>query len=435
MSRRHTSVWALVAAAVAASTALVGVASAPSTAAPADRTAGSTLSIRVPHPRIEANETTRVLGDLHVRGGADSSGRTVTLEAKAQGSSDFAPVGETVSGPRGGVSLEVAPTVTTRYRWHYAGAEDARPTKSGIARVVIVAEQHHGRKIQTSLSIRAAHRVAEPDGSNLVRGRLRTHGIGLRHRVVDLLTRTPGQQTWQLVGQELSNGAGGVQFVIHPTAPAAYRLVFEGTPVFRHSHSGIVRIGVRPAVTARATPDWINPGEATTVSGVATLGGQPLSGASVDLVARPSGHAGPGQVVGSGTTAADGTVSISDSPVVSTVYRLVVRHSVGVPRGASEGVRVKVRAPSSVSIRGRHVADGFVVSGILRGDHHTVPNASVDLETLGQDGVTWTVVGTAATGRHGKVSFLAPNSEGASFRLSYAGGTRLAPSVSGTVVS
>ena len=227
----------------------------------------------------------------------------MTLEAKPQGATDFTAVGTTVSGPRGGVGLEVAPTVTTRYRWLYAGGDDARPSKSGTARVVIVADQHHGHRLTTSLSIRAAHRVAQADGHDLVRGRLRTHGIGLRDRVVDLLTRTAADPTWQVIGQDLSDRGGAVQFPITPTGPAAYRLVFEGTPVFRHSHSGIVRIGVRPVVTATAAPAWVNPGETATVSGVASLAGAPLSGATVDLVARRPGHAGPRQVVGSGTTA------------------------------------------------------------------------------------------------------------------------------------
>jgi hypothetical protein len=96
---------------------------------------------------------------------------------------------------------------------------------------------------------------------------------------------------------------------------------------------------------------------------------------------------------------------------------------------------VKVRAPSSLSIRGRHTAAGFVVSGVLRGDHHTVRNAPVNLETLAADGMTWTVVTSGFTGHHGKVTFLEPSSEGASYRLSYAGSTTLAPCISGTVVS
>src|SRR4051794_33863542 len=107
MSRRRTSVLRLVIAAAAVSTAAVGTITAPAHAAPV---AESTLSIRVPHSKIEAGDTTRVLGDLHVRGLDDQSGRTVTLEAKPQGATDFTPVGTSVSGPKGGVDLQVAPT-------------------------------------------------------------------------------------------------------------------------------------------------------------------------------------------------------------------------------------------------------------------------------------------------------------------------------------
>src|SRR3954465_5240725 len=98
MSRRHTSVLRLVVAAAAVSAAAVGTITAPAHAAPV---AERTLSIRVPHSRIEAGDTTRVLGDLHVRGQQDPSGRPVTLEAKPAGATAFAPVGTSVSGPRG----------------------------------------------------------------------------------------------------------------------------------------------------------------------------------------------------------------------------------------------------------------------------------------------------------------------------------------------
>jgi len=342
MSWRRTSVATLVVAAAALTTAIAGTVSAPTHAATAPLD-GSTLSIRVAHTRIEAGDTTLIRGDLHVRGGQDSSGRTVTLEARAQGATSFTPVGTSVSGALGGVALEVAPTVSTRYRWTYAGDAATRPSRSGVARVRIVVDQHHPRRVMTSLSVRAAHRVVDADGSVLVRGRLRTHGIGLRHRTVSLMSRQIGARTaWQVMDQRLTDAFGAVQFQVRPTARSAYRLRFDGTPVFRPSHSGVVRIAVRPVVTAVATPRWIDPGATATVSGVASLAGQPLAGTTVDLVARPTGRHGSRQVVASGLTAADGSVTLTDTPVVSTVYRLVVRHSAGVPRGASPAVRVKV---------------------------------------------------------------------------------------------
>src|SRR3954454_20546437 len=120
MSTRRTSVLTLVVAAVAVSTAAVGTIAVPADAA----VAGSSVSIRVPHSRIEAGDSTRVLGHLHVRGGQDSSGRTVTLEARPKGATGFSPVGTAVTGPHGGLSLDVAPSTTTRYQWFYPGAAD-----------------------------------------------------------------------------------------------------------------------------------------------------------------------------------------------------------------------------------------------------------------------------------------------------------------------
>ena len=75
-----------------------------------------------------------------------------------------------------------------------------------------------------------------------------------------------------------------------------------------------------------------------------------------------------------------------------------------------------------------------MVGGILRGNHHTVTFAPVDLQTLANDGVTWTVVASGTSGRHGKVTFLQADSQGTSYRLAYAGSDRLAPCVSGVVV-
>src|SRR5690242_8686522 len=99
MSSRRTSVMTLVVAAVAVSTAAVGTITGPAHAGQvSDRVAESTISIRVPHSRIEAGDTTRVLGSLHVRGGADSSGRTVTLEARPAGATGFTSVGTSLSG-------------------------------------------------------------------------------------------------------------------------------------------------------------------------------------------------------------------------------------------------------------------------------------------------------------------------------------------------
>ena len=76
-------------------------------------------------------------------------------------------------------------------------------------------------------------------------------------------------------------------------------------------------------------------GESTTVSGTVTDDGTPVAGGTVKLLARPVGshHA---HLVGTATTAADGTVSFTDAPNRSTVYRLRLVHSTGLPGALSD---------------------------------------------------------------------------------------------------
>ena len=105
------------------------------------------------------------------------------------------------------------------------------------------------------------------------------------------------------------------------------------------------------------------------------------------------------------------------------------------PRAVSDNVRVVVRAPRSLSIRGRTTPTGSPSSGVLRGGGGPIPGRIVPLELLGEDGVTWTAIDSGRTKRRGKVKFLEPISEGSSYRLSFAGGDGFAPSVSGVVVN
>lgn len=189
-------------------------------------------------------------------------------------------------------------------------------------------------------------------------------------------------------------------------------------------------------VSASASPTRINPGESTTVSGVVTYEGAPYVGATVDLLARNAKRPGRFRVVATGTTDPLGEVAFTRSPLRATVFRLLVRHTEGSPpRAVSDKVRVFVRTASSLSIRGRTTAQGYAVSGVLRGGGGPMPGRLVALELLGEDGETWTAIDSARTSRRGKVRFLEPSSEGASYRLSFAGGHRFAPSVSGVVVN
>ena len=99
MSRRRTSVLTLVVAAAAVSTAVVGTVTEPSHADESARVAESTLSIRVPHSRIEAGATTKVRGGLHIRGTAEGGRPHGDARGPARGQPRLHPRGDVGGRP------------------------------------------------------------------------------------------------------------------------------------------------------------------------------------------------------------------------------------------------------------------------------------------------------------------------------------------------
>ena len=416
-------------------TAAAGVATMPALHASADTgLAATSLSIRAERGAVRPGGSDTIAGALAVGGSGSAAGRTVTLEARPMGSDEFVPVGDTTARTHGGLRAAVTPDVTTRYRWHYAGDTDARPSVSGVVSVRVRTPQHPGHRINTSLSIRAVHRVESLGGTDLVRGRLLARHVPLRHRPVLLVSRAGGSTSWTFEGVHRTHRRGVVAFQVEPAADTAYRLVFLGTPLLQPATSGVVRVVSRPDVTIAATPDRIAKGESTTVSGTVTEAGAAVAGATVKLLARPVGshHV---HLVGSATTAADGTVSLTDAPNRSTVYRLRLVHSTGLPGALSAGVRVQVQRPSSLSIRGRATGTDFVVSGLLKGGGHPLGHRTVTLLVQEPGSATWTEAGTDLTDKLGVARFHEPTAPGTGYRLAYAGGPRFAASTSGTVVS
>lgn len=432
-------VGTVAAVAVAATPVLVGVTSAPVSASTPERAEKreTSISIRVSDRRVTSGETSKVRGSLNIVKSDDEAGRNVTLEAKAQGADSFVAIGETTTGSRGGVRLKVAPTVTTRYRWFYAGDDGTRASRSGVARIVVVDDPGSGNpaRIKTTLSIRATDRPVDGDGESVVRGKLLARRVEVPNREILLLARTAGNP-FEAVAMARTDRDGVVRFPVSPAVKTAYRLKFEGTRLLRPSRSGVVRVGVRPTVDASAEPTTVDPAGTTTVSGLVTYNGAPYVGATVDLLGRSSKRHAKLRLLDTGTTDALGAVSFEQAPIRTTVYRLRVRHTEGTPpQAVSDNVRVVVRTATSLSIRGRTTPDDYAVSGVLRGGGAPVRGRLVSLELLGEDGVTWTEINSARTNKRGKAKFLEPISEGASYRLHFAGTGRLAPSVSGVVVN
>lgn len=338
---------------IAALATAVGLAVVPSVQAQTMRAqtvapAVTSLSIRVVDTRIEPGDTGQVNGHLAIAGDLPAEGRTVTLEARALGSTGFVPVAEVVAATQGGLSTDVLPQVTTRYRWRYAGDVDTRPSRSGIATIRVGDPTHVPHRLATSLSIRAVHRETPSGIQDLVRGSLRVRHARLGHRPVILLARAAGSEDWTFEGTQLTERHGVVRFPVDPAEDSSYRLAFLGTARLQPAHSGVVRFAARPDVSIAATPAAIVRGESTTVSGVVTLQGAALAGVTVELWGTKLGRPHSTGKIATATTADDGSVSFTDSPRRSTKYRLRVAHTDGVPNALSALALVVVdRTPAA----------------------------------------------------------------------------------------
>lgn len=420
-------------AATAASLAVVPALAGPASADPAATSAraDTTLSIRAVKPVVAPGRASAIKGRLAVPG-ADPAGRTVLLEARSEGTGGFIPVGTATTGTRGVLRLKVTPETTTSYRWRYAGSVDADRARSGVTRVRVRTSQHGARRVRTTLSIRLKS-VGDHDRT-VVRGKLFARGADVSRRWIILVSKPVGATGWSFTSAARADRFGRVVYGVEPAADTAYRLAFLGSPRLRPSRSARVVVRMPSDVSISALPGIIDPGQTSTVAGVVTSAGAAVPGATVKLLARRL-HTKAWDVADSGTTAADGSVSFTVTPAKSTAYRLRVVRGDGVRRGTSPGARVRVRASSSISIRGRATSQGYVVEGHLRAARATRPGRTITLQAMAPGSTAWTPVATDVTNRHGRVKIVQPLVAGTQYRLAYDGEERFLPSVSGTVVS
>ncbi len=257
-----TSLLRRVAEGVALAT-VVGLVAAPAFQAQAAVKAPTSLSIRAVHHAVAPGDSATITGHLAVAGHLTGTGRIVTLESKPRGADEFVPVAEVTAVGKGRLSTQVTPEITTRYRWRYDGAEDARPSASGIASVRVKRHPHDPRRVPTSLSIRTVYRPVKGSAVDIVRGMLRAKRIAPRHRLVLLVSRSSATDPWSLEGSRRTHRNGVVRFRVDPTQDTTYRLAFLGTRLLAPSTSGLVRVPVRPEATTAATP--------TSVTGVKVL--------------------------------------------------------------------------------------------------------------------------------------------------------------------
>lgn len=342
-----------------------GVSAGASTAASVAAPAATSISIRSVQSSIAVGGGGTVVGRLQVAG-LSPEGREVALEARARGEQDFTPVGTAVAGVRGNLRTPVWPEASTRYRWSYPGAEDAQARTSGVVTLRVRSSAPSTRRLSTSLSARVDRDVVPAGGHTGLRGTLRSEEGVLAGRPVVLLSRTAAQRSWQFRTGLRTGRQGQVGFRVWPTERTTYRLAYAGSATLRPATSAVVEVDVRPTVTLVVEPPAIEEGESALVVGTVAHGRSPVAGAAVELVARTVAPPTRWAVAGTGTSAADGTVSFTLTPPSTTRYRLRVAPVSGLPAGRSRAVEVHVRAPGTGY--GRYAGTGGAPSAGVSAD-------------------------------------------------------------------
>jgi hypothetical protein len=279
-------------------------------------------------------------------------------------------------------------------------------------------------KAHTSLSIRATHGSINPGGGDVVRGQLQSsdgHNAGRR---IVLMQHPTGSTAWTKVARHRTNRHGVVGFQVTPDVTTGYQLVFDGNKQQWGSRSGIVTVRVRDttslviSVGARS----IEPGDSDTVNGVLSLDGAPLVGDSVNLLGAPRGQRLAYKA--SAITGDDGSVSFSVTPASTSHYALVFKKTDTNAGARSAETVIRVRMPSSLSIRARHGNNGHeIISGDLRGNNQGLAHRKVTLQTRPSGSELWATASSKFTRRHGLVGFQVPApSASTDYQLVFGGG-------------
>jgi hypothetical protein len=139
------------------------------------------------------------------------------------------------SAADGSVTFPVTPASTSRYMLVFNKTATNAYARSAVAAI-------HVRK-PSSLSIRARQNTKL--GIEIISGDLRGSFQGLAHRMITLLDRPAGTDTWSTVGKAFTKRHGVVVFKVPaPTASEDYQLVFPGGPIYDGCHSGVVTVTV-----------------------------------------------------------------------------------------------------------------------------------------------------------------------------------------------
>jgi len=306
---------------------------------------------------------------------------------------------------------------------------------SGVALIGATAASA-AQKAHTSLSIRAAKGVINPGGADSISGTLIAPHNHTTGRNITLVEKASGATGWTKDATHRTGRHGFVSFQVSPAASTRYRLVFGGNKFQQASTSGVVQVRVRQdatTLTAAAASTSINAGQSDTISGVLSANGTPLAGDTVHLLGKQNNSGFTKRQ--SAVTAADGSVSFTVTPGVTSHYVLVFYKNATDGGARSAVVTVHVLQSSSLSIRARANRKGQeIISGQLRGGGSVLAHRKVMLQDEAFGTTTWTTVATKGTGNDGSVNFTVPApTSSENYQLVFSGGSQFSGCQSGVV--
>jgi hypothetical protein len=296
---------------------------------------------------------------------------------------------------------------------------------SGVALSGAVASAHDAPRAHTSLSVRTLRGVINPGSGDTVRGQLWASDHHNAGRRIELRANPVGGDGWAKVARHRSNHNGIARFEVTPTATTRYQLVFAGNKKQAPSHSGVVTVRVNNSTSLVETVGTksIDPGQSDTVNGVLSLDGSGLAGQTVRLLGAPlKQHLA---YISSGVTGADGSVQFTVAPATSSHYALVFKKTDTYAGTRSAQSLVRVRMPSSLSIRARanHKKGMELISGQLRGSGNGLAHRRITLMTRPSGSEVWATASKEFTKRHGVVTFKLPApTTSTDYQLSFPGG-------------
>jgi len=179
----------------------------------------------------------------------------------------------------------------------------------------------------TQLSIVAAKSWITVGQKDVIGGQLTAGKTDIAGRIITLDKWNAKTKKWNSVEQRFTGKYGKVAFNVYPRITTWYALVFKGGPIYKPTHSGEVRVVVKPApkvattLSAAAETASITAGSTDKIDGLLiTKDTKPLAGQWVWL--DTVGTGGKLHHLRAFKTGKFGKVSFTVKPAATTTYEL-----------------------------------------------------------------------------------------------------------------